>query len=86
MQALGSSEDSQGDGSELLGGPQKQSSLEGPSGDLDDSTAFRDEPQCSGHVGQPESQELCQPGALQSSSWKCRQGRLLRESGGIGAS
>jgi hypothetical protein len=64
IQALGSSEDSQGDGAELLRGPQKQSSLKGPSCDLDDSTAFRDEPDGSGHGGVPENQGLCQPWSL----------------------
>ena len=64
VQALGSREDSDGDGAELRGGAQKQPSLEGPSGDLDDSTAFWDEPDSSGHVGEPEDQELCQPGGL----------------------
>jgi len=63
VQALGPSEDADGDDSELRGGAQKQSSLEGPPGDLDDSAAFWDEPDASGHVGEPEGQERCQPGA-----------------------
>jgi hypothetical protein len=77
VQALGSGEDSDGDGVELLGGAQEQSSLEGPPGDLDDSTAFWDEPDGSSHGGEPEGQELCQPGASRPSFRKYRQGRIL---------
>ena len=51
IQTLGPSEDANSDGAELLGGAQKQPSLEGPPGDLDDCTAFWDEPDGSGHVG-----------------------------------
>ena len=40
VQALGPSEDADGDGAELLGGPQEQPSLEGSPGDLDDRSAF----------------------------------------------
>jgi len=71
VHALSAGEDSDGDGAELLAGSEEEPALDGPAGDLDQRSSFWDEPDASGHVGEPWVKKDARLGARRRTPRNC---------------